>query len=221
MICLQVRAIQYVCPLVCVRCEKASLKLLCLAMSYLVLHSSLFFNPTSLSLSFISFCMILFNYYFFSVMMLYDIDALCSSFLSVKQAFSPQGTPLSLTTSPIGAQKLKSVEDNVKEVVEEGNDEKRKEVSSIDKNIEESCDEIVTVPILTPVQIPVPVSVPLLAPVPIRIPATVPVPVSGPVNVDFLHCFAVKSCPLSYVLYRAIEQGLGLECASIMEVSTK
>ena len=148
--------------------------------------------------------------------MLYDIDALCSSFLSVKQAFSPQGTPLSLTTSPIGAQKLKSVEDNVKEVVEEGNDEKRKEVSIIDENI----DETVAVPILTPVQIPVPVSVPLLAPVPIRIPATVPVPVSGPVNVDFLHCFAVKSCPLSYVLYRAIEQGLGLECASIMEVST-
>ena len=159
-------------------------------------------------------------------MMLYDIDALCSSFLSVKKAFSPQGTPLSLTTSPIGAQKLKSVEDNVKEVVEGGNDEKReevkrKEVSIIDESIDQNIHKIVTVPILTPAPIPVPISVPRLAPVPVQIPATVPVPVPGPVNVDFLHCFAVKSCPLSYVLYRAIEQGLGLECASIMEVSTK
>ena len=37
-------------------------------------------------------------------------------------------------------------------------------------------------------------------------------------GVDYLHCFAVKSCPLSYVLHRAVAAGLGLECASIMEV---
>ena len=33
-----------------------------------------------------------------------------------------------------------------------------------------------------------------------------------------LHCFAVKSCPLAYVLHRAVQLGLGLECASIAEV---
>jgi diaminopimelate decarboxylase len=33
-----------------------------------------------------------------------------------------------------------------------------------------------------------------------------------------LHCFAVKSCPLAYVLHRAVRLGLGLECASIAEV---
>ena len=37
-------------------------------------------------------------------------------------------------------------------------------------------------------------------------------------EVDYLHCFAVKSCPLSYILHRAVSAGLGLECASIMEV---
>eukprot|EP00596_Hydrurales_sp_CCMP1899_P009885 CAMPEP_0119053314 /NCGR_PEP_ID=MMETSP1177-20130426/74352_1 /TAXON_ID=2985 /ORGANISM="Ochromonas sp, Strain CCMP1899" /LENGTH=588 /DNA_ID=CAMNT_0007033237 /DNA_START=507 /DNA_END=2274 /DNA_ORIENTATION=- len=37
-------------------------------------------------------------------------------------------------------------------------------------------------------------------------------------NNEFLHCFAVKSCPLSYVLHSAVQEGLGLECASIMEV---
>ena len=37
-------------------------------------------------------------------------------------------------------------------------------------------------------------------------------------EVDYLHCFAVKSCPLSYMLHRAVASGLGLECASIMEV---
>ena len=41
------------------------------------------------------------------------------------------------------------------------------------------------------------------------------------VEVDFMHCFAVKSCPLPYVLHRAVSEGLGLECASIMEVRTK
>ena len=50
-------------------------------------------------------------------------------------------------------------------------------------------------------------------------------PVSGTTSadrnngLDYLHCFAVKSCPLSYVLHRAVQAGLGLECASIMEVS--
>lgn len=34
----------------------------------------------------------------------------------------------------------------------------------------------------------------------------------------FLHCFAIKSCPLSYVLHVAISCGLGLEAASIVEV---
>ena len=37
-------------------------------------------------------------------------------------------------------------------------------------------------------------------------------------GINYLHCFAVKSCPLSYVLHRAVGAGLGLECASIMEV---
>ena len=37
-------------------------------------------------------------------------------------------------------------------------------------------------------------------------------------KVDYMHCFAVKSCPLSYILCRAVSAGLGLECASIMEV---
>ena len=37
-------------------------------------------------------------------------------------------------------------------------------------------------------------------------------------EVDYMHCFAVKSCPLSYILHRAVSAGLGLECASIMEV---
>ena len=30
----------------------------------------------------------------------------------------------------------------------------------------------------------------------------------------FLHCFAVKSCPLSYILHRAVQAGLGLETVS-------
>jgi diaminopimelate decarboxylase len=35
---------------------------------------------------------------------------------------------------------------------------------------------------------------------------------------NFLHCFAMKSCPVSYILHRCINNGLGLECASIVEV---
>lgn len=35
---------------------------------------------------------------------------------------------------------------------------------------------------------------------------------------SFLHCFAIKSCPLSYILHVAISCGLGLEAASIVEV---
>jgi diaminopimelate decarboxylase len=34
----------------------------------------------------------------------------------------------------------------------------------------------------------------------------------------FTHCFAVKSCPLSYILYDAVKKGLGLEAASLNEV---
>lgn len=34
----------------------------------------------------------------------------------------------------------------------------------------------------------------------------------------FLHCFAMKSCPLSYILHEAVTSGLGVECASIVEV---
>jgi len=37
-------------------------------------------------------------------------------------------------------------------------------------------------------------------------------------GVSFLHCFAIKSCPLSYVLHVAVTCGLGLEAASIVEV---
>ena len=33
----------------------------------------------------------------------------------------------------------------------------------------------------------------------------------------FLHCFAVKSCPLAFVLHRAVQCGMGLETASIGE----
>jgi len=41
---------------------------------------------------------------------------------------------------------------------------------------------------------------------------------SGVANDGFLHCFAQKSCPLSYILHRYIQNGLGMECASITEV---
>ena len=34
----------------------------------------------------------------------------------------------------------------------------------------------------------------------------------------FTHCFAIKSCPLSYILYDAVKKGLGLEAASLNEV---
>eukprot|EP01038_Epipyxis_sp_PR26KG_P008732 gene8732-11798_t len=37
-------------------------------------------------------------------------------------------------------------------------------------------------------------------------------------NAQFLHCFAIKSCPLAYILHLAVEAGLGLEAASINEV---
>lgn len=35
---------------------------------------------------------------------------------------------------------------------------------------------------------------------------------------NFLHCYAIKSCPLPYILHRAVECGLGLEAASLVEV---
>jgi diaminopimelate decarboxylase len=35
---------------------------------------------------------------------------------------------------------------------------------------------------------------------------------------EFLHCFAVKSCPIRYILHLAVRSGLGLECASLIEV---
>jgi hypothetical protein len=36
---------------------------------------------------------------------------------------------------------------------------------------------------------------------------------------EYLHCFAIKSCPLSYVVHHVVaHHGLGLETASIMEV---
>ena len=35
---------------------------------------------------------------------------------------------------------------------------------------------------------------------------------------QFMHCFAVKSCPVSYILHRAISSGLGLETASLNEL---
>jgi hypothetical protein len=35
---------------------------------------------------------------------------------------------------------------------------------------------------------------------------------------QFLHCFAVKSCPVSYILHRAVSSGLGLETASLNEL---
>jgi diaminopimelate decarboxylase len=41
---------------------------------------------------------------------------------------------------------------------------------------------------------------------------------SEPEDVQFLHCYAIKSCPLSYILHRAISRGFGLETASIGEV---
>ena len=34
----------------------------------------------------------------------------------------------------------------------------------------------------------------------------------------FMHCFAVKACPVSYILHSMIQNGMGLECASIIEV---
>ena len=37
-------------------------------------------------------------------------------------------------------------------------------------------------------------------------------------NCNLLHCFAMKSCPISYIVYRFIHAGYGMEAASIMEV---
>lgn len=34
----------------------------------------------------------------------------------------------------------------------------------------------------------------------------------------FMHCFAVKACPVSYILHSMVQNGMGLECASIIEV---
>ena len=33
-----------------------------------------------------------------------------------------------------------------------------------------------------------------------------------------LHCFAIKACPISYIIHAMVQQGLGCECASIIEV---
>jgi len=42
---------------------------------------------------------------------------------------------------------------------------------------------------------------------------------TAPGGNEYLHCFAIKSCPLSYVVHHVVAQhGLGLETASIMEV---
>ncbi len=35
---------------------------------------------------------------------------------------------------------------------------------------------------------------------------------------SYLHCFAVKSCPLTHILTTMVQSGLGLETASIVEV---
>jgi diaminopimelate decarboxylase len=35
---------------------------------------------------------------------------------------------------------------------------------------------------------------------------------------NFLHCYAIKSCPLPYLLHRAVKSGLGLEAASMVEL---
>ena len=40
----------------------------------------------------------------------------------------------------------------------------------------------------------------------------------GLTDANFLHAFAVKSCPLSYIVHRFVTGGLGMECASIVEV---
>jgi diaminopimelate decarboxylase len=37
-------------------------------------------------------------------------------------------------------------------------------------------------------------------------------------HTSFLHCFAVKSAPIRYLLHLAVREGLGLECASLTEV---
>ena len=40
----------------------------------------------------------------------------------------------------------------------------------------------------------------------------------GHTSQSFLHCYAIKSCPLSYVLHMAVQSGLGLEAASYVEM---
>ena len=34
----------------------------------------------------------------------------------------------------------------------------------------------------------------------------------------FVHCYAVKACAVSYILHTMVQNGLGMECASINEV---
>jgi diaminopimelate decarboxylase len=42
---------------------------------------------------------------------------------------------------------------------------------------------------------------------------------SGPfAETTVLHCFAIKSCPLPYILHTAVAAGMGLEAASLNEV---
>jgi hypothetical protein len=43
---------------------------------------------------------------------------------------------------------------------------------------------------------------------------------SLPTGLTFNHCFAVKSAPLTYLLRHAVQRGLGLETASIVEVNS-
>jgi diaminopimelate decarboxylase len=35
---------------------------------------------------------------------------------------------------------------------------------------------------------------------------------------QFIHSFAMKSCPISYIIHRAIQSGLGIEVASFAEL---
>ena len=122
-------------------------------------------------------------------MILYDMDAVSNSFQSVIEAFSPQ-----LVSS-------------------EAIDEEHSSSSSSSKDFPSS--DVDTSP-LPPSSLPCPSQSLRCHDIDSRSHDRDSI-ING-CEVDYLHCFAVKSCPLSYILHRAVSAGLGLECASIMEV---
>lgn len=129
-----------------------------------------------------------------SVMILYDMDAVSNSFQSVIEAFSP------------------------KVVTSDAFDEENSSPSSAPKSM--LCKDFPTSDIGTSSlpHCPCPCPSQSLRWHDVDSRGHDRVSKARACEVDYLHCFAVKSCPLSYILHRAVSSGLGLECASIMEV---